>query len=58
MIPFGKRIEMLVDDDLPAETNNVYADNVPWDQLYTNAARPVPGAEHILVAMPMPSAVP
>ena len=32
---------------------NEYAEGLPKDQLYTNATRPVPGAEHILVSMPM-----
>lgn len=32
---------------------NEYAEGYPRDQLYTNAARPVPGAEHILVSIPM-----
>lgn len=32
---------------------NEYAEGGPTDQLYTNATRPVPGAEHILVSIPM-----
>lgn len=32
---------------------NEYADGRPVDELYTNAARPVPGAEHIMISIPM-----
>jgi len=29
-----------------------YADGVPWEQFYTNATVPCPGAEHILLSFP------
>ncbi|MBR3692161.1 MAG: hypothetical protein IKL89_05635 [Clostridia bacterium] len=32
---------------------NQYAEGAPTDQLYTNATRPIPGAEHILLSLPM-----
>lgn len=32
---------------------NAYAEGCPTDELYTNATRPIPGAEHILVSIPM-----
>ena len=32
---------------------NEYAEWHPTDELYTNAARPIPGAEHILLSIPM-----
>lgn len=32
---------------------NEYAEGCPIDELYTNAARPVPGAEHIMISIPM-----
>lgn len=32
---------------------NEYAEGCPIDELYTNAARPIPGAEHILLSLPM-----
>ena len=32
---------------------NEYAEGMPTDQLYTNATRAVPGAEHIMISLPM-----
>ncbi len=34
-------------------TDNEYAEGMPTEQFYTNAARPIPGAEHVLLSMPM-----
>ena len=30
-----------------------YADGAPWEQFYTNATVPCPGAEHVLLSFPM-----
>ncbi|MFH1007210.1 MAG: hypothetical protein V1800_06885 [Candidatus Latescibacterota bacterium] len=32
---------------------NQYANGVPWEQFYTNATIPCPGAEHVLLSFPM-----
>lgn len=56
-MPYGCRaIQSCTSDDFIHWTEpvpNEYAEGLPKDQLYTNAARPVPGAEHILISMPM-----
>ena len=36
-----------------APVENQYLEGYPVDELYTNAARPVPGAEHIMLSIPM-----
>ncbi len=55
-LPYGCRaIQSCTSEDFVHWTDpvpNVY-DGGPTDQLYTNAVRPVPGAEHILVSIPM-----
>jgi len=57
VMPMGCRgIQSCTSEDFVHWTEpvyNEYAEGSPTDQLYTNATRPVPGAEHILVSIPM-----
>ena len=51
----GRAIQSCVSDDFinwSGFTPNQYEEG-PIDELYTNAVRPVPGAEHVLISFPM-----
>ncbi|MBQ4590574.1 MAG: hypothetical protein IJB20_00930 [Clostridia bacterium] len=56
-MPYGCRaIQSCTSEDFIHWTEpvpNEYEEGHPTDQFYTNATRPVPGAEHILVSIPM-----